>query len=174
VKSLDTKLLKKFLEVASQRLKGEWLLVGGTLLPAVGVQVRATIDIDLVGLGKEETAQNLELMDVADSLGLPVDAINQAAAFFVEKAGYKKSDLIPLKKGKHCKIYRPSVLLFWRLKLARLSEADALDCQHYLAYCRGQEDDVEVSALSQEIARRLKLGGSPEYVSHLENLRKSL
>lgn len=48
MKSLDTKLLKEFLKRAGERLHGDWLLVGGTLLPAVGIDSRSTTDIDLV------------------------------------------------------------------------------------------------------------------------------
>ena len=111
-------------------------------------------------------------MELAESLGLPVDAINQAAAFFVEKCGYESSDLLVLKKGKHATIFRPSVNLFWRLKLGRLSESDALDCQHYLAYCAGQGDAVDRTKLKTDLARRLKQGGSAERVTRLKSLQK--
>ena len=50
---LNSTLLTEFLKRAGERLYGEWLLVGGTLLPAVGIDVRATVDIDLLGLGKK-------------------------------------------------------------------------------------------------------------------------
>lgn len=115
---LNTQLLKKFLKLAGDSLKGDWLLVGGTLLPAVGLDIRSTVDIDLVGLGEREAAQSLELMELAEKLGLGVETINQAAAFFVHKAGYKKADLLTLYKGKSATIYRPSILLYWRLKLS--------------------------------------------------------
>ena len=77
--SLDSKLLKQFLTLATQQLRGRWLLVGGTLLPAVGIDTRSTVDIDLVGLGDKEKLQNLELMKIAEQLGLSVESINQAA-----------------------------------------------------------------------------------------------
>lgn len=147
MKNLDSTLLKKFLKLAGDSLQGNWLLVGGTLLPAVGIQVRSTIDIDLVGLSEKESKQGLELMELADKLGLGVEVINQAAAFFLHKAGFKDTDLIPLQKGKSATIFRPSVMLYWKLKLARLTESDALDCQHYLSYCRGQKDKVDIKLL---------------------------
>jgi hypothetical protein len=147
MKQLDADLLKRFLKLAADTLEGNWLLIGGTLLPAVGIQIRSTIDIDLVGLTEKESKQGLEVMSLAEKLGLGVEVINQAAAFFVNKVGYKKTDLIVLQKGKSATIFRPSVMLYWKLKLSRLTESDAMDCQHYLAYCFGQKDDVDVKVL---------------------------
>jgi hypothetical protein len=152
MKVLNFELLQEFLKVASKDLQGEWLLVGGTLLPAVGLMIRSTVDIDLVGLGEREAAQNLELMSVAEKLGLSVETINQAAAYFLQKVGYTRKDLIILKKGKSATIFRPSVRLYWKLKLARLTESDMLDCQHYLSYCRGQGDTLDRRELEKLLA----------------------
>src|ERR1039457_2214833 len=117
MKKLDSKLMKKFLVKAGDLLKGDWLLVGGTLLPAVGLDVRATVDIDIVSLnanGKKGPIedQTLGLMEIAENLDLGVESINQAAAYFLKKCGYKKEDLISLHKGKKAHIYRPSVQLY--------------------------------------------------------------
>jgi hypothetical protein len=176
--SLDSKVLKRFLDLASQRLTGDWLLVGGTLLPAVGIQVRNTIDIDLVEISgsnvKNSNQHMIDLMDIAASLGLPVDTINQAAAYFVKKAGYKNNDLIVLKKGKRATIHRPSVELYWRLKIKRLTEADASDCQHYLAFCSGQGDRINIKVLRDVVDQELRSGVTPEKRSRLESLRRLL
>jgi len=145
--ALNSTLLKKFLKQAADTLDGEWLLVGGTLLPAVGLDVRPTVDIDLIGLGEKESAQNLELMEIAEKLGLAVESVNQAAAFFLKKVGYKKSDLLELQKGRRATIYRPSVMLYWKLKLPRLSDADQLDCQHYFNFCLAQKDHINKTLL---------------------------
>src|SRR5438552_100562 len=127
MKSLNSKLLSDFLKLAGIKLKGRWLLVGGTLLPAVGLEIRSTVDIDLIGISDKEAAQSLELMALAESLGLPVETINQAAAFFLKKIGFQEADLLPLHKGKNATIFRPSIELYLRLKIPRLSASDLLD-----------------------------------------------
>ena len=81
MKGLDHKVMKKFLKLAGARLSGDWVLLGGTLLPALGVDHRVTIDIDLAHKD-QDGSQTLELMQIAEDLGLPVETINQAGAFF--------------------------------------------------------------------------------------------
>ena len=44
---LNPKLLKKLLDAAVEKLDGEWILLGGTLLPALGIESRPTVDVDL-------------------------------------------------------------------------------------------------------------------------------
>jgi hypothetical protein len=174
VKPLDARLLRKFLNLAGQSLKGDWLLVGGTLLPAVGLNVRSTVDIDLIGLGSEEAGQTLELMTLAESLGLSVESINQAAAFFLKKAGYSKSELIVLHKGKKATIFRPSVELYWRLKLPRLSESDLLDCQHYYNFCLGQNEMIRRQKLFSYINQQIELGPTRDKLERLKTLKSLL
>ncbi len=154
--TLNAQLLEKFLKLAARKLEGKWLLVGGTLLPAVGLDIRSTMDIDLLGLGKKEASQALELMELSDSLGLPVETVNQAAAFFLKKAGYEEKDLLPLLNGPKATIYRPSVHLYWKLKIGRLSETDVIDCQHYFHYCVGQRDTVSRGDLMALITKAAK------------------
>lgn len=76
MKSLNTQILSKFLKQASSSLTGEWILVGGTLLPALGLNVRSTVDIDLIPLTKKDNSQTLELMKLTKSLNLPIETIN--------------------------------------------------------------------------------------------------
>jgi hypothetical protein len=146
--NLNSQSLARFLDLAVKKLQGEWLLVGGTLLPAVGLDVRTTIDIDLVDINPKGGHQTLELMELADAMGLPVETVNGAAAFFVRKAGYKRSDLLPLRKSPHAVIYRPSVRLYWKLKASRLTESDLLDCQHYYNYSLTQGDTINIRDLN--------------------------
>jgi hypothetical protein len=174
MKVLDAKLLAKFLQLASEKLKGRWLLVGGTLLPAVGIDVRSTVDIDLVGLGDTERLQNLELMELAEKLGLSIESINQAADYFVKNSKYHESDLIPLKRGKSAVIYRPSLQLYWQLKIARLTESDVADCLAYLGYCQGQGDKVSKKFLQEMIKREQRKESSLDKKTRLSNLSKAL
>jgi len=170
VTPLDSKCLKRFLQLAGDSLRGEWLLVGGTLLPAVGVDIRSTVDIDLVGLSSKEAAQSLELMELAEKLDLGVETINQAASYFVNKCGYKRTDLIPMIKGKSATIFRPSVQLYWRLKIARLSETDAIDCQYYYHYCISQNDPIDHKQLRSAVASAIKSEASSGKLNRLQRL----
>lgn len=172
MKALDSQLLSKFLQKVVTELRGEWLLVGGALLPAVGLNIRATVDIDIVGLGPAEANQSLELMKISESLGLAVESVNQAAAYFVNKIGYTKKDLLILRQGKYATIYRPSVILYWRLKVLRMTEADTLDCQHYLNYCVAQEDRVDLASLKIVLNSALKNTNETEKRFRLETLLK--
>lgn len=156
MKNLDAKLLKQFLKLAGANLEGEWLLVGGTLLPAVGMDIRSTVDIDLVGLGSVEAGQTLELMEIVEKLGLSVETINQAAAYFVKKVGYTKKDLLPLHEGKSATIFRPSLELYWKLKMTRLSESDAQDCKQYLNYCNNRGDKIDYGVLIKSLKTQIK------------------
>ena len=172
MKELDAKLLKKFLHLAGNSLEGKWILVGGTLLPALGINVRSTIDIDLVGLGEREANQSLELMELAEKLGLSVESINQSAAFFLKKIKYDKGDLLLLHQGKKATLYRPSLELYWKLKVGRLSETDALDCQHYYSYCVTKKDPISYKALTKILKSALTSDTPPEKAARLIILEK--
>ncbi len=174
MKNLNSTLLKKFLKLASEELEGQWLLVGGTLLPAVGIDIRPTMDIDLIGLGPKEKMQNLELMNLAEKLGLSVEVINQAAEFFVAKKKPSSSDMIKLITGSKATIYRPTVELFWSLKIHRLTETDSLDCQHYLQYCKGQKDKINFKSMIVEINKQLQLENSEAKFKRLHSLKELL
>lgn len=167
---LDSKLMKKVLIEAGKKLKGNWLLMGGTLLPAVGLDIRSTVDIDLVSLDKELGDQTLSLMEIAESLGLSVETINSAAAFFFKKIGARKEDLILLHQGKSAIIYRPSLALYWKLKVGRLTESDLLDCQHYFHYCCGKNEAIPQAHLQKVIDHELSLRPSSDRASRLNKL----
>lgn len=140
--------------------------MGGTLLPAVGIDIRATIDIDFVGLGSKEKSQNLEIMNLAQDLGLSIESINQSAEFFLKQVGHTDRDLIPLLEGKQagrrCTIFRPSALLYLKLKIARLSESDLQDAIHYFQYCVKTGDSIDRSAIKSILARELAKEASEE------------
>lgn len=173
MKILNPTLMREFLSAAGEELKGQWVLLGGTLLPALGIQLRSTVDIDLVGLTDKEMAQSLETMRLADRLGLEVQVINQAAAFFLRQIAYAKTDLIPLHKGKNATIFRPSVRLYWKLKVARLSEADVSDCVHYLRFCQQAKDSLSRSDLLKILKTRSRTEVTPEKLDLLKLLEQA-
>lgn len=172
--ALDSRLLKKLLDAAVETLDGEWILLGGTLLPALGVETRPTVDVDLVSLKKSSNEQSLKLMALAESLGLPVETINQAAGYFLEKSGYTRKDLIVLKKGKRATLFRPTVTLFWKLKINRLSEADLGDCLRYLKFSRDQREPVDNTVLRGLVEKALRERPTADRAARLAELLSQL
>ncbi len=124
---LDRKRISDLLDQLSERLHGEWLLVGGALVSVWVQPRRVTEDIDLIGLtGAPE--ERLALMDAVFSLGLPVEAVNSAADFFVHRISAWRHEIEVLRQYTNCVFYRPTLTLFVLLKMGRLSEQDLLDC----------------------------------------------
>lgn len=114
--------LKKFVQLASKSLTGEWVIIGGTVMAVLGLDYRVTVDIDFVNLnGKGSNSESLKLMEIAETLGLPVEAVNQAGAYFLSKIDDAREHLVEIQKGPRCTIYRPDVYLFVRLKLGRFT-----------------------------------------------------
>jgi hypothetical protein len=169
--NLNSKTLQLFLKNAVRELKGEWVLLGGTLLPALGIDIRSTVDIDLVGLSKKEAAQNLELMRLASAMGLSIESINQAAAFFLKNVDYTARDLKVLKKSKSAVIYRPSFALYLKLKTARLSPTDLLDCEAYFHYCK-RADKLDIHEIAAILKRTLESEKSDEKKLRLLELQR--
>lgn len=174
INPLNPKLLREFIKQAGEQLQGNWLLVGGTLLPALGLDVRATVDIDFICLNEKGSSQTIALMELADSLGLPIETVNQAAAFFLKNIDYDNTDLISLHEGSKAKIYRPSTVLYWNLKLSRLSESDLIDCQHYYNYCLGHKDVIITKKLEHLLIQTLKNNLSPEKKLRIKSLQSVL
>ena len=119
MKPIDRKLLEKLIRLAGTRLRGDWILIGGTVLPLLGIGYRVTTDIDLICVGKSDQTDTLQLMKLAESLGLSVESINQAGAFFLNKIPDFRSQMILLHSGPSAQIFRPNATLFLRLKIAR-------------------------------------------------------
>jgi hypothetical protein len=170
---IDQALLKKFVKLAGERLKGRWVLLGGTLLPLLGIEYRATSDIDLAGLGNAERGQILQLMDLATELGLPVESINQAAAYFLMKHEPFEDHLILLHHGKNADIFRPDLYLFLAMKLGRFSPTDASDC---LALIRLEKPSArsELKKIQKLVMDKLKKADSEEAKVALEKLIAAL
>jgi hypothetical protein len=131
---IHAKLMQLFIEHAITQLEGDWVILGGSVLPLIGLDLRVTVDIDIAQISSPsrktiaENQSTLTLMDIAQSLGLPVETINQAGSYFLSKIPDANENLILFKQGKSCKIYRPNLYLFIKLKVARLSESDLEDC----------------------------------------------
>lgn len=167
-------ILQKFIRLAGDQLEGEWVLLGGTLLPAMGIEYRVTTDIDFVGLTKKEKGQVLQLMKIAEKLNLSVESINQAAGFFLEKIQNFQKDLVILHQGKSARIYRPNATLYLILKIGRLTELDLMDCLEWLKFVRSQKEPLDTNRLQKAIEDCIKNCSSRELVTRLEILKQRL
>jgi hypothetical protein len=75
-------------------------------------------------------------MNIAQKSGLPIEAINPAADFFLRQISDWKKSLVLFKVGLKGSLYRPSLELYFKLKLNRCSESDIQDCISFLNWHR--------------------------------------
>ena len=128
---------------AAEKLSGDWLLVGGAAAAVWFQPDRTTEDLDLVGL-PGTTDPRMQLLEFADGEGLPVEALNSAADFFVRRISGWDSGTALLIEGDGARFHLPSPTVFLLTKLARLSEADLHDCFALLEHIRTADLTVEV------------------------------
>ncbi len=74
----------------------------------------------------------MALFELAADLGLPVESMNSAADFFVERIPRWRDETEILVEGRSGRIFRPSATVFLILKMGRLSEIDMADCLELL------------------------------------------
>lgn len=155
MKNLDTKTLRKIIEKSKKELRGDWLIIGGTVLPLLGIEHRFTTDLDIVGLFETNMSDTLKLMEIAESFQLPVESINQAGAFFLKKIPDYRKHIILFDKGKRCRIYYPDLYLFTRLKVGRLSESDMEDILLFVEISKKDDDLLKktLKFISEELRR---------------------
>jgi predicted nucleotidyltransferase len=170
---LKTSTLKKFLKLALSKLEGDWIIVGGTVLPLLEVNYRTTTDIDFVPIGNATQEQNLKLMEVCEKLGLPIETVNTAAAYFVRKIPDFTNHLVLLNQGKKAKIYRPDTYLFIALKIGRLSETDLSDCLEMIRAKKVELKEPDVKRLQKQIKDQIR-AASEEKSLRLKSLMEAL
>lgn len=132
---LDRQRLEVIIRTIGERAAGEWLLVGGALVSIWLEPRRVTEDVDVVGL-QGTPQERYQLMEIASDLGLPIEAVNSAADFFVRRIPGWRSEIEVLHQGERGTIYRPTATLFLLLKIERLSEQDLADCRAVIGYAR--------------------------------------
>ncbi len=138
---LDRARIERFLDRAANTLEGDWVLVGGAAAAVWFAPTRTTEDIDMVG-AQGTNAERLHLMEVADAEGLPVEAVNSAADFYVRRVQGWNREVVELRRGPKATIYRPTATVYLLLKLRRLSEQDLDDCSSLLAWCAARSDET--------------------------------
>jgi len=154
LKPLTKQTLQRFLALATDRLEGQWVLVGGSLIPLLGGTDRITYDIDLVGPRDATQSHTLLLMEIADELGLSIESLNQAAAYFLYRIPGFEKDLLPLCQGERGSVMRPTAALYVELKLARFTESDLADCLFYVDYARRHAEPLDKARMRHAAARQ--------------------
>lgn len=119
--------IRELVDAAGEELDGDWVLVGGALATLWFLPDRATEDIDLISV-LEGPDWRYQLMDFALAHGVPLEAVNSAADFFLRRFPDWRDQLEILHAGAHARILRPTPTLFLLLKAGRMSEADLGDC----------------------------------------------
>lgn len=130
---MNSQEITALINALMDKLEGEWVLVGGSLLHYLGLTDRQTLDIDLVPKSKVDNTMTLAAMEIAVSHHQPPETINFSAEYFLKKQKSWEKQLVVLKKTKKGAFYRPNKKLFRKLKEARGSETDLLDIEVYEA-----------------------------------------
>jgi hypothetical protein len=140
---LGRQRLDELLTAMSERLEGDWLLIGGALVALWLEPRRVTEDIDLVGLaGSQE--QRRQLMEFAAAAGLSIEAVNSAADYFVRRIRGWEQEIALFRGGPSARVYRPTPTLFLLLKIGRLSDQDLADCE--AVFARARTDALPIDA----------------------------
>lgn len=141
-----------FLRDAGDRVPGDLVIVGGAAVATWLDPRRRTEDIDVFHATDRAGAQ-LALWDLAAARGLPIEAVNGAAEYFVRRIPGWDLDLEPVVEGAAGRVLRPSPTVFLLTKITRLSERDLLDCRLVLRGARRGRFQVDrarvLSALDQ-------------------------
>lgn len=172
MKTINSELLQKFLRLAGDRLSGNWVILGGTVLLLKGLNYRVTNDIDLSGPKTATQEQLIILFGIAQELGLPVESINQAGSFFLHKIKNWKNHVIKVHSGKKATFFCPTAFLFIRLKMQRLSETDLSDCLKILE--KEELSAPEKKTLLRELDRLSKSGANSDYMQRAAKLRNAI
>ena len=147
---LDRTAVDRFLDAAAAGLSGEWLLVGDAAAATWFDAARITEDIDLIGL-RGDRDERLQLMDLAEANGLPIEAVNSAAGYFLQRIEGWREELEPLRTGAAA-IHRPTPTLFLLLRLGRLSQADLSDCLGLLAHVKQHGGRLDAARVRDALA----------------------
>ena len=174
MKGLDQATLRRFVELAGERLTGDWVVIGGCVLPLLGIEHRVTVDIDMAGPDETDMRQMWILMEIAEELGLPVETINQVGGFFLRLVEDWRDHLVEIHRGERATLHVPDATLFLLLKLRRLTESDLGDCRAMVHRARREGDPLDVARLRAAIRDYLLESPPPGRTAHLEDVLELL
>jgi predicted nucleotidyltransferase len=148
---LDRDRIDAVVQAVADRLVGDWLLIGGALVSLWLEPRRVTEDVDLVGIA-HTGADRLALLGLATELGLPVEALNSAADFFVYRIADWSEQIELFRQGHAGRIYRPSPTLLLLLKIGRLSDQDLGDCLALLKHVAANRLPIDRDRVKSALA----------------------
>jgi hypothetical protein len=131
------------------------------------------MDVDIIPFGGTDNQSQLALMNIAADLNLPVETINQAGGFFLQKVPGWQQKVVLIRKGTKSSVYRPNLELYFILKLARLSISDMQDCLEYYKWCNKNEE-IHPAQIANLVQKQLKKENSKEKKDRLEKLLKAI
>jgi hypothetical protein len=155
VSRLDAATLRRFVALAGARLSGDWVVIGGCVLPLLGLAHRVTMDIDVAGPDEAGMRQVLILAEIAEELGLPVSSINQAGSHFLRRVPGWAEHLVPIHRGKGATIHVPDATLYLLLKARRLTETDLLDCAKMLEHAAAHPAQLDAARVRDALHEAL-------------------
>lgn len=164
---LDQDRIKEIVEAVADRVGGDWLLVGGGLVALWFYNRRVTENIDIVSFS-DKTDARYAIMEVAEALGLPIEAVNSPADFFVRRIPDWKKQTEVLYRGREGVIQRPTPTLFLLLKVQRLSEQDFIDCEMLLAEVRKQKLDLDRDRIVRTLEQLLTIDAAGGILSQCQ------
>lgn len=169
---LDRAQIERVLDAAAAQLRGDWVLVGGALAAIWFSPARKTEDIDLLSMS-DSSADRLQLMELASAMGLPIEAVNSAADFFLRRIEGWRGELELLRAGPSCRIFRANPTLFLLLKIGRLGEGDLEDCLELLSMCRLQKLPVDRARVTAAL-KTLKVTKDRSLAERRRSLQRAL
>lgn len=169
---LDRDRLEELLEAMTEHLEGDWLLVGGAIVALWLEPRRVTEDIDILGLGGTQ-GERLRLMEFAESQGLPIEAVNSAVDFLVQRIPGWRDEIEVFRQKGRVRIFRPSPTLFLLLKIKRLSEQDLEDCLKLLDRVNEEGWSLDTARVAQALDD-LGMSEDPELETRRHLLRRRL
>jgi len=174
VRHVNAKLIERFADLAARRLPGQWVIFGGAALPLMGITTRTTLDIDVAGPTDLPMAATLAVMEIAQELGLPVESVNQAGAFFLRRVDGWEQRLVLVRRGRKGSVWRPDATLFILLKLGRLTETDLQDCLDVLALPEREREPVDSDSVCTAVRAQLRRKHGRERKRRLQKLLVAL
>ncbi|MFK8137981.1 MAG: hypothetical protein AB8E15_06455 [Bdellovibrionales bacterium] len=163
-------ILEQFVLLASQRLRGDWVVCGASILPLLGINARTTWDIDFFGLDNPSQNESHKLMEIAESLGVPPECISSSAGFYLKKEKNFRAHLIEMNKNKDTTIFRPDLFLFTQLKLKRLTEVDLQDCIDLAIFEKNKKTNFRKTKILSGLTAELSKTSHPERAKRIVQL----
>ena len=175
VRKIDNSTLQSFFMACDARIAGKFVILGGSVMHLINYSDRVTLDIDVAAFNLENlNLLQAQLIGIADAIGLPFEAINQAASFFLYKVPDWNENLVMVFGGENCSFYRPNAFLYIQLKAARLSENDLEDCLRMIRFARKKQENIDLESLEKVLTGFQKDKKNSDFQERMDRLKGAL